>query len=137
MRKCAIIMLIGLISCTAKSPSGQYFDNDIKVMAQLKKTTSTDAVQTFMVRVFPDQKIIENRKEEITESFLYHADSCFYLLKNNTKVYPEYVEPIANGIKGSYEFLVEFNDQDFSLKEYTLIYQDKIINNKKYVLAIK
>jgi len=94
-------------------------------------------MQTFMVRVFPDKKIIEGGKEKITESFLYHSDSCFYLLKNNTKLYPEYVEPVVNGIKGSYEFLIGFSNQDLSLKEYTLIYQDQIINKKKYVLTIK
>ncbi|WP_293785340.1 hypothetical protein [uncultured Pedobacter sp.] len=137
MRKYAIIMLLGIISCTAKSPSGQYFDKDIKVMAQLKKNTSNNRMQTFMVRVFPDQKIMEQGKEKIAESFLYHADSCFYLLKNNAKLYPEYVEPIVNGIKGSYEFLVGFNNQNLSSKEYILIYQDQMINKKKYVLTIK
>lgn len=138
MRKYAIIILLGLIfSCTSKSPSGQSLDNDLRIMAQLKNNSSNDRMQTFMVRVFPDKKNIEVGKEKITESFFYHADSCFYLLKNNVKLYPEYVEPVANGIKGSYEFLVAFSDQDLSLKEYTLVYQDLIINKKKYVLTIK
>ncbi|WP_431294711.1 hypothetical protein [Pedobacter sp. P26] len=131
MRKYTIIILLGLMfSCTSKSPSGQSLDNDIRVMAQLKKTSSNDRMQTFMVRVFPDKKFIEHGKEKITESFLYHADSCFYLLNNNIKLYPDYVEPVANGIKGSYEFLIGFSNQDLSLKEYMLIYQDQIINKK-------
>lgn len=138
MRKYATIILIGLMfSCTSKSPSGQSLDNDIHIMAQLKKTSSNAQMQTFMIRVFPDKKFTESGMEKITESFLYHADSCFYLLKNDVKLYPEYVEPIVNGIKGSYEFLVGFNNQDLSSKEYTLIYQDQIINKKKYVLTIK
>ncbi len=138
MRKFTIMVLLGLIlSCTSKSPSGQSLDRDIRIMAQLNKTSSNARMQTFMIRVFPDKKFVESGMEKITESFLYHADSCFYLLKNDAKLYPEYVEPIVNGIKGSYEFLVGFNNQDLSSKEYTLIYQDQIINKKKYVLTIK
>jgi hypothetical protein len=138
MRKGVLIILLGLIlSCSSKKPAGQSFDSDLKVMAQLKETPSGDRLRTFMIRIFPDKKFMENGKEKITESFLYHSDSSFYVLKNNLKLYPEYVEPIANGIKGSYEFLVGFSDDNLSLKEYTLIYQDQIINKKKYVLTIK
>jgi hypothetical protein len=138
MRQATIIILLGLIlSCSTKKPAGQSSDVDLNVMAQLKETPSTEHTRTFMIRVFPDKKFAESGMEKITESFLYHSDSCFYLLKNNVKLYPEYVEPIVNGIKGSYEFLVGFSDQDLSTKEYTLIYQDQIINKKKYVLTIK
>lgn len=134
MKRISLIIICFAIACGSKKIVGQYSDKDINVLVQLKEASFDTKI--FMVRIFPNKKIIEANKM-INRSLNYHADSCFYLLKDNKKINPEFVEPVINGISGSFEFLIGFNNQNLSQKEFTMIYQDQIINKKKYLVIIK
>ena len=130
------IMIVALLfSCKAKDRVAQLKDDDLTVMA-IRSSQATDGENTFKVRIFPSKVVLENGSNKLTEEMLYRSDSCMYLLHGDKKDYPLYIEPVSNGVKGSYEFLVAFSKTP-NQKSDTLIYHDKFINQKKYVLAIK
>ncbi|MBT2563805.1 hypothetical protein J7E50_21400 [Pedobacter sp. ISL-68] len=130
------VMLVALLfSCKAKDQVAQLKDDDLTVMA-IRNSQATEGETTFQVRVFPSKVVLENGSNKLTEEMFYRSDSCMYLLHGDKKDYPLYIEPVSNGVKGSYEFLVAFNKTP-NQKSDTLIYHDKFINQKKYVLAIK
>jgi hypothetical protein len=130
------VMIVALLfSCKAKDQVAQLKDDDLTVMA-IRNSQATEGENTFKVRIFPSKIALENGSNKLTEEMFYRSDSCMYLLHGDKKDYPLYIEPVSNGVKGSYEFLVAFNKTP-NQKSDTLIYHDKFINQKKYVLAIK
>lgn len=135
MRFGYVMLVAVLFSCKAKDHVAQLKDDDLTVMA-MRNSQTTEGETTFQVRVFPSKVVLENGSNKLTEEMLYRSDSCMYLLHGDKKDYPLYIEPVSNGVKGSYEFLVAFNKTP-NIKTDTLIYHDKFINQKKYVLAIK
>jgi hypothetical protein len=135
MRFGYVMLVAVLFSCKAKDHVAQLKDDDLTVMA-MRNSQTTEGETTFQVRIFPSKVVLENGSNKLTEEMLYRSDSCMYLLHGDKKDYPLYIEPVSNGVKGSYEFLVAFSKAP-NQKSDTLIYHDKFINQKKYVLAIK
>jgi len=136
MKLSYLILLATLFGCKAKNKITEVKDNDLTVMAIRNGKAGKESETTYKVRVFPSKLVLENGGNKLAEKMLYRPDSSIYLLNEDKKNYPLYIEPVSNGIKGSYEFLVAFNTATNG-KADTLIYQDKFINQKKYVLAIK
>ncbi|WP_316824680.1 hypothetical protein [Pedobacter miscanthi] len=136
MRVGYVMLLAILFGCRAKNQIAELKDSDLTVMAIRNRNATDGEGNTYKVRIFPSKLVLENGGNKLAEEMLYRPDSSIYLIHGSKKDYPLYIEPVSNGVKGSYEFLVAFNAAA-NRKTDTLIYQDKFINQKKYVLAIK
>jgi len=104
------------------------------VQLQNPEGTVPDVI-TCKARLLPDVSLINDKQANINNAMIYRMDSCFYLQHGTKKIYASLVQPIANGVSGTYEYLIEFEsvmqgaDPDF-------IYQDKYLNHKKYSLKL-
>jgi hypothetical protein len=133
-----IISIVSLLSCKHKGKLNEIKDKDISFQViQLKDKAEDGTGLSYKARLLPDRKLIEALTKENKEALYYRMDSCFYIQNGNNKIYAAMVQPIANGISGSYEYLLDF-ELDRRQKEDTinLVYRDKYINHQEYQLKI-
>jgi len=91
---------------------------------------------SYAVRLTPDKHILLPGDNKMTTALWYHMDSCFYLSQGKKKIYPAIIQPIANGIGGTFEYYVAFDESIKENKPLRLVYQDKYLNKKKYEIII-
>jgi hypothetical protein len=128
-------MLLILAGCGKKYNSGQVLDQELTIQAM--KTKDADGSMLYHVRVFPKKEILEANKS-INKEMMYGADSCFYLMDHQNKIYPLSVSYIANGVANSFEYMIRFDPAKVSSElPADFFYQDKYINQKNYQLTLK
>jgi len=112
-------------------------DSDMSVeITRLKGGKDGSGTLDYAVRLIPAKKIINDKDKSFTNSLWYSMDSCFYLVKGQQKIYSAIVQPIANGVAGTFEYMLSFNESDLEKSNWNLIYEDKYLNHKKYFLNI-
>lgn len=105
-------------------------------ITRLKGGKDGSGTLDYAVRLIPAKKIINDKDKSFTNSLWYSMDSCFYLVKGQQKIYSAIVQPIANGVAGTFEYMLSFNESDLEKSNWNLIYEDKYLNHKKYFLNI-
>ncbi|MDB5123555.1 MAG: hypothetical protein JWP94_1684 [Mucilaginibacter sp.] len=90
----------------------------------------------YSARLIPDKKLADTKDKELTSALWYRMDSCFYLQQGGKKVFASIIQPIANGVAGSYEYFLSFDISQAEESKWHLIYQDKYLNQKKYSLNL-
>jgi hypothetical protein len=127
------MLLLLLTACISRVSSVELKDKDLIIQA--RKISKDGDVK---VRIFPNFKDVSaGASKKIRLAMQYQADSSFYLYKGGIKQYAVNVIPVTNGIKDSYEYLLIFNsEQEKSNLKDTLVYQDKYINGKSYILSL-
>ncbi|WP_139112905.1 hypothetical protein [Mucilaginibacter sp. PPCGB 2223] len=89
------------------------------------------------MRLIPDKQLIEEKSSNQKTALYYKMDSCFYIAEGLKKNYAVMVQPVANGVSGTYEYLLEFENGNAPQADtINLIYNDKYINQKSYSLKI-
>ncbi|WP_214073226.1 hypothetical protein [Mucilaginibacter sp. dw_454] len=138
-RKQISILFLGAIAlfmfaCRQGNLSAQQIiDNDLLIQfKEIKDGQKDDATHDYAVRLIPAKKLISNKNTAL----VYNMDSCFYIVANNKKIYSAIVQPIANGVAGSFEYLLSFNSSDLKAGKWNLIYQDRYLNHKQYSLKL-
>jgi len=118
-----------LISCKPKPHMQQAKDQDLTIQLMALKGGPDDGrTLSYQVRLIPVKKVQKT-------ALYYQMDSCFYLLNGTKKIYASLVQPIANGINGSYEYLLQFEKPPIGeMNQIVPVYQDKYINGKCYDL---
>ncbi|MHA4894142.1 hypothetical protein ACXZ1K_05265 [Pedobacter sp. PWIIR3] len=131
----ALLILFVVFGCKDKGLKGNAIDADIKVWA-LKLKADKEGL-SYNIRIYPDQKFTQGNLK-LSEQMMYRADSCFYLLDGQNKIYPLSTEYVAAGSSKYFEYLVSFgyikNEKGQSMP---LIYQDKYMNKKNYQIGFK
>ncbi|MFI5160461.1 MAG: hypothetical protein ACHQHN_04250 [Sphingobacteriales bacterium] len=138
-------MIIGLSSC--KSPMQRWLDsmtdfaevkgNAYKIQAA-RITTGIEDTTTlnYKVRIYLGKAVTSKGYDE-SVNFYYHMDSCFLVRTMGGNELPVLVQPVNNGISGCYEYLVSMDiSKAMRLKKLELIYQDKFIDGKRYILNL-
>ena len=125
------------ISCkTHQNELHETSGTGIKVqIIQLKKSDGDASVVTYKARLVPDASLLNEKSLISKDAMIYKMDSCFYLQSGPEKIYASLVQPIANGVSGTFEYLLEFEMAPGSAKP-DFIYQDKYLNHKKYSLKL-
>jgi len=90
---------------------------------------------TYSARLIPDKGLIENKNAVVT-AMQYKMDSCFYLQQGKERIYASLTQPIANGVKDSFEYLLSFERQGIKNNKWDFVYLDKYLNHKIYKIAI-
>lgn len=87
---------------------------------------------TYAARIIPDKGLIAANDAALKTKMEYRADSTFYIRRGKQKIYADLVQPVANGVAGTFEYLVSFSGGNDDYKNRTLVYQDKYLNHQKY-----
>jgi hypothetical protein len=138
MKGCFLSFLIFLVfhSCNPAPVFKQANDKDLTIqLTKLPKVSNDEQIISYKVRLLPVKTIMETKSYNEKNNLWYKMDSCFYFETGSRKIYPQLVQPVANGISGSYEYLLQF-DEDTALKKDSLdmVYADRYINRKKYTI---
>ncbi len=145
MKKIHFIFLLiigGLVGCQGNNIAHTGFKEirDSGITIQLMKLTDSIpdiSVIKYGVRIFPDKALLTNMTAMDEENLLYRMDSTFYLQSNSKKYYPSLTEPIANGQKNNFEYLLIFKkSQEMKLKDMFLAFNDKYISHKTHHLQL-
>lgn len=91
-------------------------------------------MMTFKARLTPSKTAEQSFSKEVRNALLYGMDSCFYIQSNGVPLYPALVQNVASGVKGKYEFLLEFDRPTMKKDSLLFIYSDRYITRKKYHL---
>jgi hypothetical protein len=115
----------------------QTSDKAITVQAAKLPYEAHDSLAlNFKVRILVKDAVMGSQAQN--ENQLYRMDSCFYMQSGTSKYYPVITQAIATGTGKHYEYLVSFEAYPMvSRKTLNLVYQDKYINKKSYVLLLK
>jgi len=102
----------------------------------LKNASGDGASLDYAVRLLPGKALEATLDGKTKTALCYGMDSCFYLLAGGQKVYSAIVQPIANGVSGSFEYMLSFVVDDLKGGKWSLVYQDRYLNHKKYTLSL-
>jgi hypothetical protein len=133
---CFVLFTI-LISCKHQSSIKELTIKGLTI--QIKKMENEPGDLTSVVyaaRLIP-AKTIQKESDTSKTKLWYKMDSCFYIQNGKEKIYASLVQPIANGISGSFEYMLSFDSQDDGFKrDKILVYQDRYLNHIKYAIGI-
>jgi hypothetical protein len=141
MRKYGLILL--LFAIAACKTSQQNWQNDLVTYKEIKDKTmelevmrapgNDTTVLNYKIRIFPAKAWLENMPPNSGFNFSYKMDSCFFIRAGNLKQLPLFTQPVANGVKNCFEYLVSFQaDAGIKMRSLQLIYADKYINGQTY-----
>ena len=106
-------------------------------VSEIKDKAPGDESLTYKARLIPSKVLTENETIEQKRLLSYKMDSCFYINDGHHKNYASMVQAVANGVSGTYEYLLVFElDKNESKDSVDLLYQDRYINHKLYELKL-
>lgn len=106
---------------------------------QVKKIDNREQdqhLQAFAVRLSPGKDAASTLNAQAKTALWYGMDSCFYVVDRGKKVYSTIVQPIANGVTDNFEYMLSFEITDLKAGNWNLIYADKYISHKKYIIDL-
>jgi len=115
----------------------QVGDKDLTVqLANISKSVAGGDI-SYAARITPEKGLFTAAGKSAKENLMYRMDSCFYLQSGRTKIYPQLTQPVSNGLKNTFEYLVTFDMPSFDGDKWFFVYEDKYLNRKKYMLNLK
>ncbi len=131
------IVSLFIFSCKHASPSFREINDKDFTMQVIELPNVTDEMSSlsYKIRITPAKQLLQQKNREEKNALMYKMDSCFYLQGGINKTYAALTQPIANGINGSYEYLIQFEiAKQIDRAHLVLTYQDKYINRKTYTI---
>lgn len=140
-------MLVALLAISCKTPTERWLSGlaeysqlqsaSIKMEVMKMDTKNDTTILNYRVRIYPDKKWLENNPRNLVSEMNYETDSCFFIKAGGAKCSPGFVQPVANGIKGCYEYLISFNvDNKLKMRSLNLVYTDKYIDRQTHTLNL-
>lgn len=124
-----------MCGCKQKASLQQAQDKDLTVQLMATAAVAGDSgMVSYQARIIPGKTILTQQTYQQKTAMLYQIDSCFYLQTNGRKTYPVLVQSIANGVAGTYEYLIEF--EPAPARGSRMVYQDKYFTRRKYDLTV-
>lgn len=112
-------------------------DSEYVIQAMKLKDQTGGNIIKYGVRVFPGKGILSLLTEENKQALWYQMDSSFYLQTGSKKFYADMIEPIANGQKNNFEYLLMFEiDPGMNFKDMSLAFNDKYLSHKTHYLEL-
>ena len=114
-----------LISSCSRRPEVKAISDQRMIVQVARMTDRSDSRSVFYrVRLIPDPAFLKAHQALGTDHFWYRMDSCFYLRSAGRQDYAALVQPVSNGAKDNYEYILEFLRRD-TRDSATLVYQDR------------
>lgn len=140
-----IIALFALSAC--KTPGQKWLDGlaayqevrsrsmTLEIMKMADKNDTV--VLNYKVRIYPAKQWLANRPAGAVNDLNYRMDSCFAVRAGSVKQPAVFVQPVANGVKDCFEYLVSFEmGNAMKMKTLQLVYTDKYIDGHTYFLDL-
>jgi hypothetical protein len=138
----AFVLTPLLFSCKGNKLKGladfkELKDSSLVIQAMKIKDQPDTGMIKYGVRVFPAKELLSVLTEENKQALWYKMDSSFYLESGAGKYYAAMIEPIANGQKNNFEYLVMFEIvPQMKLTDLTLVFKDKYLSHKTHSLQL-
>lgn len=102
-----IWIIVIIVSCSSGKGFWELSDGDMRLqLMDMDSGVEGEETQSFRFRIYPGKTITDRMDAEARSAMWYKMDSCVYLLKGTNKIYPVAIEPVANGVKNTFEYLV-------------------------------
>ncbi len=125
-----------LASCKNHPPFKELRDKDVTIQIAALKDNDADNLN-YKARLVFNKEVAGSMPMNIRNKFYYKMDSCFYIKNGDNKLYPDLVQSVANGVSGSYEYLLEFgSNPTVEGDSIEVVYQDRYTSHKQYQLRI-
>ena len=131
-----ILIILFLYACHSKSSFRQAGDKDLKIQLENISNSAVDGDISYAARITPEKGLFTSADKSAKEGMMYRVDSCFYLQAGREKVYPQLTQPVADGLSGTFEYLVTFAIRHFDEHKWNFVYQDKYLTKRKYMLKL-
>jgi hypothetical protein len=131
------LMMFVFYGCGHKSGLRQTGDKNITFQLVNISQKGADNDVSYGARIIPAKGLQAANSRTAKENLMYRMDSCFYLQSGLTKVYPQLTQPVANGLKSTFEYLVTFDMPSFDENKWFFVYDDRYLDRKKYMLNLK
>lgn len=105
-------------------------------LTKLPEDAPDNSTISYAVRLIPDKSLLANTDQITKTALQYRMDSCFYVINNHHKVYANIVQPIADGVADSFEYLLTFNLDNLKMGNWKLTYRDRYLNHRQYQLQL-
>ncbi len=131
-----VIGLLLLSACNRNEKLLTAKDSDLTIeLMQLKKEGDGSATLSYQARLIPQKQLLAAKNGTDKNALFYKMDSCFYINTGKQKIYAALVQPVANGVSGTYEYLLQFEvGEKEKATNFNIVYQDRYLNKKAYIL---
>ncbi|MDB5146545.1 MAG: hypothetical protein JWQ57_565 [Mucilaginibacter sp.] len=128
-----LLMIILLIQgCKTDETGKTITDKGLTIsMSAVKDAAGDNKGLAFKAMLVPSATLIADSGKALNLAMTFKNDSAFFIEKNGEKIFAAMVQPVANGIKGSFEYLILFNPVQ-QTDTLSVVYQDKFLNKKRY-----
>ena len=130
------LVFLFFYSCADKGTLRQAGDKELTIQLANISDKEVNNDISYAARITPAKRLFTAAGKSAKENLMYRMDSCFYLQKGGTKVYAQLTQQVANGLSGTFEYLVTFDTVNFDEHKWSFIYQDKYLNKRKYTLKL-
>lgn len=128
-----IWILVIIVSCSSGKGFWELSDGDMRLqLMDMDSGPEGVETQSFRFRIYPGKAISDRMDAEARSAMWYKMDSSVYLLTGAGKIYPIAIEPVSNGVKNSFEYLILFENTVAKVKDLSLVYQDNYLTRKSY-----
>ena len=134
-------MIIGtllLSACNQKDKSFKVVsDKDLTLqIMQMPLTSSNDSGRSIKIRLIPSANVEKDLTPAIRDSIMLNTADLFTISRSGEAAMTVFVQSVPNGIKGTYEFLVDLDGTHVRGSDTIVIaYRDHFINKKKYQIT--
>ena len=122
--------------CSHGSNLRQTGDKDITFQIVNISKNGTNQDISYGARIIPSAVFKGADSKATKENLMYRMDSCFYLQSGWKKIYPQLTQPVSNGLKNTFEYLLTFDMPSFEEDKWFFVYEDRYLNKKKYTLKL-
>jgi hypothetical protein len=130
-----VTALILLTGCQGSSPVRESRQQGLTLqIKELPQDPGGAGTISYAARLIPDKGMFSDNA--VKTKLQYQMDSTFYIQSGRDRIYADLVQPVANGVTGTYEYLVSFDRTCQGRLTGRLIYQDRYLNHQKYTINL-
>ena len=132
------LTLLAASSCKSrKAEFNEVKDDSLTVQVLKIRNADEEGTIDLRVRIFPAHGLAE-KSGKSTEEMWYATDSCFVLSTGGKELIPVMQQPVANGMKNSFEYLLLFEGAEvLDSRDMKLVYRDRHFTGKTYTMSLK
>ncbi|WP_147322018.1 hypothetical protein [Mucilaginibacter conchicola] len=97
----------------------------------MKSDPADTAIVAYRLRLVPSATFRTIHPDLGADHFWYRMDSCFYLNEKGRPRYPLLVQPVANGAKDNFEYILQFG-REMQTDSAELVYSDRAAGTATY-----
>lgn len=110
------------------------FEDGCRVMVEISQTDSPSRLRLSMQ--LADIGFLKRPDPSQNMQLQYVLDSAFYILKDNSKIYPAAVQPIATTLPGRSDYIIYYKGKNVFEGNVSLCYKEPFPPAKEYMVEL-